>query len=259
VTTDDAAMQIIVAANPTSRADRVAVVRSALAAVLLVLAGIALALLCIKTPLVSMFMPTGRPTATQAAAGVVAWVFAIAVPVALMVLGIARIAATLETVRSMRPRSNVPRLARALRSNHLAATDLVLPGGRWIHEMVLGPFGIVVLGDVPSPSLSRNVGATWEVRGEGGRWIAIEAPLDRATRDAERVRGWLATEDRDFLVRVYAAVVTDDLRVERTASCAVVPPAELATWLESLPAQRGLTPDRHSRLVELVRSVAAPR
>ena len=36
--------------------------------------------------------------------------------------------------------------------------------------------------------------------------------MDRAARDAERVRGWLGTYDRDFLVRVYAAIVTDDRR-----------------------------------------------
>ena len=96
------------------------------------------------------------------------------------------------------------------------------------------------------------------MRGSRGRWIPIEAPLDRAARDAERVRGWLATDDRDFLVRVYAAVVTDDERVERTPTCAVVRPGDLAAWLEALPGQRGLTPDRRERLVELIRSVARP-
>jgi hypothetical protein len=252
-------MQIIAAASPVSRADRVAVARSALASVLLLLAGAALALLCLETPLLSMFIPNGRPSAGQAAVGVVAWVFAVGVPVALMVLGVAWLATTLDAIRGSRPRSITPRLARSLGPSHLAATDLVLPGGRWIHEMVLGPFGIVVLGDVPPPSLSRHVGTSWEIRGENGRWTPIEAPLDRAVRDAERIRGWLTMDDRDFLVRVYAAIVTDDRRVERTATCAVVPPGQLAAWLESLPAQRGLTPDRRSRLVELIRSVAATR
>ena len=147
----------------------------------------------------------------------------------------------------MRPRTITPRLARSLGPSHLAATDLELPGGRRIHEMVLGPFGIVVLGDVPPPSLSRHVGTTWEIRGERGRWIPIEAPLNRAARDAERVRGWLTTDDRDFLVRVYAAIVTDDQRVERTDACAVVAPGELAAWLGGLPAQRGLTDDRRAQ------------
>ena len=78
-------------------------------------------------------------------------------------------------------------------------------------------------------------------------------PVERAARDAERVRGWLATDDRDFLVRVYAAIVTEDPRVERSPTCAVVPPAELAAWLEALPLQRGLNAERREPLVELIR------
>ena len=152
-----------------------------------------------------------------------------------------------------------PTLARALGPDHLAATDLRLPGGRRIHELVLGPFGILVLGDVPPAAVSRHVGSRWEIRGARGRWVPIEAPLDRASRDAERVRGWLATHDRDFLVRVYAAVVTDDPRVDRTPTCAVVKPGDLAGWLEALPVQRGLNAERRESLVALIKSVAASR
>jgi hypothetical protein len=122
---------------------------------------------------------------------------------------------------------------------------------------VLGPFGIVVLGAVPPPSFSRHVGSLWEVRDDRGRWIPIEDPLQRASRDAERVRGWLATEDRDFLVKVYAVVVTEDVRVDRSPNCAVVRPRELSEWLAGLPPQRGLTPVRREHLVDLIRSIAA--
>ena len=249
-------MQVIAAARPVSLSDLVSVMRAALVAVMLVAAGIALAWLCLGTPLVSAVIPNGRPSALQAAAGVMVWGFAIVVPASLTILGFARIARVAESVQALRPRTVTPRLVKSLGPDHLAATDLLMPGGRRIHELVLGPSGIVVLGDVPPAHLSRHVGQRWEVRGERGRWIPIEAPLDRAARDAERVRGWLASHDRDFLVRVYAAVVTDDLRVERTATCAVVPPADLAAWIDALPSQRGLTPERRERLVELVRSVA---
>ena len=252
-------MQVIVAPSPVTRADRVAVARSALISALLVLAGVSLAWLCLGTPIISGFIPSGRPSAMQTAVGVIAWGAAIVVPAGLALMGFARIASTVETAQSLRPRTVTPRLVQSLGPDHLAATDLILPGGRRIHELVLGPFGIVVLGDVPPDRFSRHVGTSWEVRGERGRWIAIEAPLDRASRDAERVRGWLATDERDFLVRVYAAIVTEDRRVERTATCAVVAPGDLAAWLEALPTQRGLTADRLERLVELVRSVATPR
>ena len=251
-------MQVIVASSPVTRADRVALARSALVSVLLVLAGLALAWLCLGTPLISGLIPNGRPSAMQAVVGVAAWGVAILVPAGLAIIGFARIAATVETAQSLRPQTITPRLAGALGPDHLAATDLVLPGGRRIHELVLGPFGLVVLGDVPPASLSRHVGSHWEVRGERGRWVPIEAPLDRASRDAERVRGWLTTDDRDFLVRVYAVIVTLDRRVERTPTCAVVAPGDLAAWLEALPVQRGLTPERREHLVELVRSVAVP-
>ena len=186
-----------------------------------------------------------------------AWGFAILVPAGFLVFGFARMAHTLDAATSLRPTTVTPTLARALGPDHLAATDLRLPGGRRIHELVLGPFGILVLGDVPPAAVSRHVGSRWEIRGARGRWVPIEAPLDRASRDAERVRGWLATHDRDFLVRVYAAVVTDDPRVDRTPTCAVVKPGDLAGWLEALPVQRGLKPSGASRSQSVARSASA--
>lgn len=251
-------MQVIAADVPSTRSDRLKVVRSAATAVLLLLAGAMLAWLCLGTQLVNQFIPTGRPSTVQVAMGVVAWGFTILVPAAFVLIGMARMAGVLEAIASLRPTAVAPRLARSLGPDHLAATDLLLPGGRRIHELVLGPFGIVVLGEVPPPSISRHVGTRWEVRDNRGQWIPIEAPVDRASRDAERVRGWLMTYDRDFLVRVYAAVVTDDARVTRTPTCAVVAPKDLAAWLEALPMQRGLTAERRGKVVELIRSVARP-
>lgn len=252
-------MQVIAAASPATRTDRLAVARSAVTAVLLIVVGGMLAWACVSTPIVASFVPQGRPSAMQMAVGIFAWGFAIVVPAGLLVIGIARSIETIEALMTLRPSSITPRLARALGPEHLAATDLVVPGGRRIHELVLGPFGIVVLGDVPPPGISRHVGSHWEVSGPRGRWIPVEAPLERATRDAERVRGWLATDDRDFLVKVYAAIVTDDDRVERTPGCAVVRTDQLGAWLEALPVQRGLTPARRERLAELIRSIATRR
>ena len=250
-------MQVIVADASRSRGDRFALMRSAATAVLLLLAGVMLGWLCLATPLINSFIPDGRPSTFQTAMGVMAWGFAILVPAGFLLFGLARIASTIDAASALRPTAVTPTLARALGPDHLAATDLMLPGGRRIHELVLGPFGIVVLGDVPPPGVSRHVGSRWEIRGARGRWVPIEAPLERASRDAERVRGWLTTHDRDFLVRVYAAIVTDDPRVERTPTCAVVRTADLAGWLEALPTQRGLSEERRESLVQLIRSVAA--
>lgn len=251
----DPVMQVI-ASNATSRSDRLAVARSALSAGLLLLAGVMTGWLCLGTPLLSELQPSGRPSAMQVAAGVFGWAFAIVVPAGFLLFGLARAVATLDAASALRPRAVAPRLAKSLGSDHLAVTDLHIPGGRRIHELILGPFGIVVLGDLPPASVSRHSGDRWEIRDRRGRWIPIEGPLVRASRDAERVRGWLTADDRDFLVRVYAAVVTRDPSVARTPTCAVVAPDALATWLAGLPAQRGLTPSRLGRLGDLIRSFA---
>jgi hypothetical protein len=250
-------MQVIAVPNPTSLTFRVALVRSAVAGVLMLVAGAAIAWLCLATPIVSSFIPYGRPSLLETLGGILVWGFAIVVPAAFVILGVVRLASIAETLASTRPRRVTKSLARALGPDHLAATNLLVPGGRRLHEMVLGPFGIVVLGDVPPRQVTRHVGIRWEMRDDRGRWIPIEDPVHRASRDAERVRSWLAADDRDFLVKVYAALVTDDPTIDRSPACAVVRPADLAAWLEGLPPQRGLTPQRREHLVELVRAAAA--
>lgn len=250
-------MQLIAAPPSVSLSDRIVLARSVLVATLLVAAGASLAWLLVATPIVDVLIPSGRPTGPQVAIGILAWVVAIVVPAGLLLIGVARMAETFEAALAMRPRRLSPALRNVLGPEHVAVTDLRVPGGRRVNELVLGPFGIVVFGEVPPASVSRHVGSRWELRGERGRWIPIEAPADRAARDAERVRGWLASDDRDFLVRVYAAVITDDDRVQRTPACAVVATGDVAGWLGALPGQRGLTAERRERLADLVRTAAA--
>jgi hypothetical protein len=250
-------MQVIAVSSSARLADRVAVARSIVVAALLLMAGASIGWLCLGTPIVSGFIPYGRPSPVEIAGGILVWGFAIVVPAAFLILGVARLASVADALSGSRPKRVTPHLSQALGPDHLAVTDLVLPGGRRVHEMVLGPFGIVVLGDVPPRSLTRHVGTRWEIRGDRGRWIPIESPVQRASRDAERVRGWLASNERDFLVRVYAAIVTDDQVIDRSPDCAVLATTELASWMEALPTQRGLTVQRREHLVELVHALAA--
>jgi hypothetical protein len=256
---DSGGMQVISAAPSTTWGDRIAVARSLLVAILLLAAGVALGWLCLATPLVSAYTPSGWVTATDLVIGVLVWGFAIIVPVSFLLLGVTRLATLLDDLLAGRRRRVTSHLAAAMGPDHLAATGLVLPGGRRVNELVMGPFGIVVFADVPPASISRFVGSRWELKDGRGRWVAIEGPVDRAARDAERVRGWLSTDDRDFVVRVYAVVVTDDPRVTRTPTCAVVSPADLTSWLAGLPFQRGLTPERRERLAALIAQVAGRR
>ena len=256
-TRHDAGMQVIAVPTTARLSDRIAFVRSLAVGVLLVADGLALGWLAFGTQMVQRFIPLGRPGPVEIASGIAVWGFAIVLPAVFLIMGIARLASIVEVVGASKPRRVTSHLAKALGPDHLAATDLVVPGGRRLHELVLGPFGIVVVGDLPPASGTRHANGHWEIRDGRGRWIPVESPVQRAARDAERVRGWLATDDRDFLVRVYAVLVTGDATVERSPSCAVVPPSELAGWLEALPVQRGLTTERREHLVELIRSLAA--
>jgi hypothetical protein len=83
----------------------------------------------------------------------------------------------------------------------------------------------------------------------------MENPLERTGRDAERVRRWHGTTERDFVVRVYAALVTADPTLERTGACAVVTPEQVPAWLASLPPARSLSADRRAEIVEQVRTL----
>jgi hypothetical protein len=249
-------MQVIAAPGSTRLSDRIDLARGVVAGILLMFAGGALAWLLLGTPIAASLIPYGRPSPLEIASGILVWGFAIVVPAVFVIMGVVRLASVIESAAASRPRRMTRALAKALGPDHMAATDLVLPDGRRVHELVLGPFGIVVLGDVPPRQMTRRTGGFWEMRGDRNRWIPIEDPVQRAGRDAERVRSWLAADDRDFLVRVHAAIVTTDPTIGRSASCAVVAPGELAGWLEALPVQRGLTPHRRERLEEMVRALA---
>ena len=66
------------------------------------------------------------------------------------------------------------------------------------------------------------------------------------------MRRWLADDDRDYLVRVYAAVIAEDPTIARTPPCAVIREAQLEPWLRSLPVQRSLSQARRDQLVAML-------
>jgi hypothetical protein len=250
-------MQVITAAPPATPLQRLAVARSAVVAILLVVTAASLAWLFVGTPVIAVLIPDGRPSDSQVIFDILVWTAVLVVPACLLLIGVTRLVDAFQSAAALRPRPLSPAVRSALGEGTLAATDLHMPGGRRVHELVLGPYGIVVIGEVPPRSISRNVGPRWEIKGARGRWVPVENPVDRTARDAERVRGWFAADDRDFVVKVYAVVVADDDRVQRTPTCAVVRPVDFAAWLGALPPQRGLTPARRERVEQMVREVAA--
>jgi hypothetical protein len=104
--------------------------------------------------------------------------------------------------------------------------------------------------------VTRRQGSVWEVRRADGKWVPLEQPVERTARDAERLRRWIGAEERDFLVKVYAAFVTEDPAIGRTATCAVIGPNEVAGWLSALAPQRSLYDTRREALVGRVRLLA---
>ena len=124
-----------------------------------------------------------------------------------------------------------------------------------VRNLVTGPFGLAILSELPPPRATRRHGTNWEVHRADGRWIHLENPLERAARDADRIRSWVSAEDRDFVVKVYAAIVTSDSTLSRTPTCAVITTEQIPAWLASLPPQRSLSSNRRAELVDLVRSI----
>jgi hypothetical protein len=217
--------------------------------------GLVLAYLTLGTSFLGQFVPIGHATTTQMVTGAIAWSFALTAPALFAIVGLVRLLGVLELVGTTRPKKGrTSRLAASLSDDYVVATRVTLPDGRMVPELVIGPFGAAVVEELPPLGAMRHHGTAWEVRTTDGRWRAMEHPLDRASRDAERVRRWLEQDDRDHVVKVYAVIVAPDGALARSSTCAVVSPEQLGAWVSSLPPQRSLTPSRRERLVEVVRA-----
>ncbi|MFP5341723.1 MAG: hypothetical protein ACLGIJ_02180 [Candidatus Limnocylindria bacterium] len=231
-----------------------AIMGRAVVATLLVAVGLAAGYAAFATPLLSQAVPAGRPDGMQLVAGMALWAAALVAPAGSILVGVHRLARDLAAVRAQgRHRSPLVRALGDLPQDTLAASGLVLPDGRTVSDLVVGPFGAAVIRELPPADLTRVRAGRWELRTTRG-WMPLESPLDRAARDAERVRRWFGHDDTDFVVKVYAAVVGPDPVIERTAACAVLTPDRLGPWIAALPVQRSLTEGRRERMVEQVRS-----
>lgn len=240
------------------------VLRSSVMALLLVTVGALLAYLCLTTAFVpSLAARAGTSSMLRGSGGsstlplILALTFAVVAPAGFLSIGLARAWRLVRGGLSGRA-LRVTGLAAALGGEHVVVPNLVLPGGRVVEQLVLGQFGILVLHQAPPLALTRQMGYRWEVRDRRAGWISIEPPLDQATRDAEQVRRWLTAEDRDFLVKVRAAVISDDA-LDRTSTCLVVPSRDLVAWIRALPPQRGLTAPRMTHLAAEIRASALNR
>jgi hypothetical protein len=217
--------------------------------------GLGLAFLVIETPLASSLVSNNN--GNQVTIAMLVWALSLITGGALLVAGTNRLASTLASVRSRASSlSPVVRAIGRLSSEVVVATGVVPNDGRPIPELVIGPFGVAVVHAMESSDSIRRVGMSWEARTRNG-WLPTEHPMERVARDAERVRHWLTNGDLDFVVRVYAALVTPDTSIARSPVCAVITPDQIPAWIEALPRQRSLSAGRRHHLLTRVRDAVA--
>ncbi len=249
-------MQIIASTRPAPRSVPMLPVLSGLViGTVLVGGAAAVAYVSLATPFLTRVSDVGPLTNSRILVGVLAWTFSLTAPVGFGLVGLTRILTSVERIRNRERPTPAVRAARALGDDLHVAARVRLPDGRPVAELVIGPFGAAVLTEMPPARVMRRHGTTWEQRMSDGKWAPIDNPLERAVRDTERVRRWFGAEDRDFVVKMHAAVVDAGLSVERTSACAVITPQQIPAWLASLPAQRGMTTDRRVHLVERIRAL----
>jgi hypothetical protein len=222
---------------------------------ILLVGGISLAWLAFATPvLTGLTAGSVRPGPEQLAVGAAVWGVALVAPPSFAIVGALRLGRVARSLTARPAARAVSRAGRALGDEYVAAANVRLPDGRIVRDLVLGPFGLAVINELPPVDVTRHTGLSWEIRRSDGRWVHFENPLERTSRDAERVRRWIASTERDFVVKVYAAAVTPDPAVTRSPGCAVLTADQVGAWLGSLPAARALTPDRRSELVQEIRA-----
>jgi hypothetical protein len=250
---NSSAMQVL-SSRRGRRAHPVTVVRvivGGLVGAALLVAGVALGWLAYATPLLRSIDVPVRASPGQIALGAAAWALALTAPAACVLMGLARLAGTTDKMARMRRRPRTVAASRNLGAGYVDAANVRLPDGRSIPEIVIGPHGVAIIQPGPPSAATRHHGSRWEVRLDG-KWVPLENPVERATRDLEAVRRWLTTNDQDFLVRVHTALVTTDTSVERSSTCAVITPDQVPGWLTALPPQRSLTETRRTWLIDLV-------
>jgi hypothetical protein len=213
--------------------------------------------LVLSTPLLARLTDLGLRDSVTPVAGAVAWAVALTAPACFAVLGIMRIWGAIEGVRVVRGAiSPLVRRAALLPPGCTVIPHIRLPEGRRIPDLVVGPHGVAFFEPLPRAATARRTGERWEVRFADRAWRSIENPLVRAARDGDRLRRHLESQEHGFVVRVQPAVLRDQYEVGRSDGCAVVAPDDVPAWLAALPAQRGLSPDRLARVVEILTALA---
>ncbi len=240
--------------RPVSSASRVlAVVAPTMAGMGWLAIGLAVGWLVFATPLLQRAITLNSRSTVATFLGAAVWAVALTAPTCFVVLGVIRLVGAVTRLRGRSgPTRPVHAMAGRLPVGVVTLPTIRLPDGRLIPDVVLGPHGIAFFEPLPPPAATRTVGGRWEARFDDGRWRPIENPLDRAARDGDGLRRFLAEDDRDFVVKVHPVVVSKAPELERTDACGVLALDDVPGWIASLPAQRSLSADRLQHVRDLL-------
>ena len=87
-----------------------------------------------------------------------------------------RLGSVARSVIARPPLQAVARAAAELGDEYVAASDVRLPDGRPVRNLVLGPFGLAVINELPPARNTRHTGSSWEFRRADGRWVHMREP-----------------------------------------------------------------------------------
>jgi hypothetical protein len=223
----------------------------------LVVTGLSLAFLTVETPLAARLVSGGWTGSGQLPFAAIMWILGLVACAGLLVGGTERLAIMVAAIRSsVTSRGPFARALEALPGDVAVVHGVVPPDGRPVSTLVIGSFGVAVVGEIGPADRLRRINGSWESRDRDG-WQPTEHPLDQTARDAERVRHWLTHGELDFVVRVFAALVTPDATIPRSPLCAVITAEQIPAWIEALPRQRSLNERRRNVLVARVRDAVA--
>ena len=116
---------------------------------------------------------------------------------------------------------------------HRAA--FALPDGRAVPQVAVGRFGAAVVRQAPGYSAIRSFGDKGEVD-VYGEWMPLELPMRKVRLDSGADGARLSSGDREFVVNVYAAVVTAPHEVDRAPWASILAPEQILPYLAALPS-----------------------
>src|SRR5438309_881845 len=167
-------MQVL-ASHRAARPPLAPVVIGGTVGIVLLAGGVFLAWLALTTPVVGSLAPsTVRPGLVQLAIGGAVWGVFLVAPPSFAIVGALRLGRVLRALMARPAPRAISRQAAMLGDDFLVAQDVRLPDGRVIRDLVIGPFGLAVLSELPPPTVTRHQGVAWEIRGRNGRWIPYE-------------------------------------------------------------------------------------